>query len=178
MLSKSHLIPITRTISLERVPSCAFCCWSQLGQGKYLDNINSCGESETPACFSSLLVIILLITQHVLKTQPSAVGQQQSFCCWLWPGTAEPWCSAEPPHAAAWAVALGRRRTPVSGRACRKRLIHHKELYGAAVLEEAAVGAEISCPPSHPAAVLSCLVTNVSFLGDNGKEQHIWGVAG
>lgn len=99
MLSKSHLIPITRTISLERVPSCAFCCWSQLGQGKYLDNINSCGESKTPACFSSLLVIILLITQHVLKTQPSAVGQRQSFCCWLWPGTAQLWCSAKPPQA-------------------------------------------------------------------------------
>lgn len=106
-----------------------FCCWSQPGQGKYLDNVNSCGESKTPAYFSGLLLIILLIVQRVLKAQLSAVGRRQSFYCWLWPGTAKP-CSAQLPHAAAG----GRFR---AGSACRcpaghaERESHCKEIHGA-----------------------------------------------
>ena len=66
--------PNENHLSGEGAKPC-FCCWSQLGQGKYLDNINSCGESKTPAYFSSLLLII----RHVLKAEPSAMGQRQSF---------------------------------------------------------------------------------------------------
>lgn len=95
--------PSENHVSGEGAKLC-FCCWSQLGQGKYLDNINSCGESKTPAYFSRPLLIILLIIWHVLKAEPSAVGQWQSFCCWLWPSTVKLWCSAELPHTTACLV--------------------------------------------------------------------------
>lgn len=51
------------------MPSCAHAHWSQLGQGKYLDNASSCGESKAPVYFSSLLLIILLIAPCVLEAQ-------------------------------------------------------------------------------------------------------------
>lgn len=72
------------------MPSCAHAHWSQLGQGKYLDNASSCGESKAPVYFSSLLLIVLLITPCVLEAQrwlscSNAVYWHQSFYCWLWP---------------------------------------------------------------------------------------------
>lgn len=159
---KIALNPPKNHLSGEDAKLC-FCCWSQLWQGKYLYNINSCGESKTPAYFSSLLLIVLLIIQCVLKAEPSAVGQRQNFYCWPWPGTAKLWCSAELPHAAAWGMCMDQQRMLASGRARRKRLSRCKELYGAAAPEEAAgkrwaAGGDISCPPSrgHGWALQSC----------------------
>lgn len=157
-----------------------FCCWSQPGQGKYLDNINSCGESKTPAYFSSLLLIILLIIQCALKAQPSAVGQRQSFYCWLhkW------WCSAELPHTAArgW-LGAGSARWGLAGHTGRGCPI--AEFCGAAVLEDAADGLRSPAHPhGHGWALQSCCSPRLAgdrclFPGvGTGKGPRVWGMVG
>lgn len=152
------------------------CCWPPPGQAKYLGNINPGGESKAAASSCTLLLITLLIICCLWQAGPRAMGQQQSFPCSFWHGTMELWCSPEAPPAA-WGMVWGWQCTGWGG--WQSRQGQAGALPRSFAVQQCWGKQEMGCrglrAPAHPAglsspaALLSCLLTKVSFLVGTGK---------